>query len=250
MRYLSHVIKALYIRTIILVAADFLLVFVSCCAQRVPWSQSTGPTAGGVGLWLERNRQFEMDDDSDVSAPDNALQLRCPESLLIVQSALNTSESSELADDAVSFTYNHRVRAQIRKEAQLAAQTAVRAEILEVMQKWREEQQRHAEESLALRQESREERQRHAEESRAQRERHTEEMKAAKAREAALKQMVQVLQANNPESKMQANALRDQTRLAERRRRRCRALRQHWDSSKGCTLRRRRRLYTTIHALY
>ncbi len=53
-----------------------------------------------------------------------------------------------------------------------------------------------------------------------------QELKASMAREAALKQRVKTLELNNPEAKMQADALRDQTRLAERRRRRCRALRQ------------------------
>ena len=80
---------------------------------------------------------------------DNELQSRYPDSLLTVQSPLNTSESSELADDAASFTYIQRVRAQIRKEEQ----TAVRAEILEIRQEWREERQRHAEKLRALRQE-------------------------------------------------------------------------------------------------
>jgi len=175
-----------------------------------------------------------MDDESDVSAPDNESQ--SPET---VQSPLNTSESSELAGDAASFAYiqlerAHMVRAfrkesdGIRKETQKETQSvleevrketqSVREEVLQMRQELREER----EESRALRQESRALRQ----ESREERQRHAEEMKAAKAREAALKQMVQVLQVNNPQAKVQADALRDQTRLAERRRRRCRALRQ------------------------
>ena len=167
-----------------------------------------------------------MDDESDVSAPDNELQ--SPET---VQSPLNTSESSELAGDAASFAYiqlerAHMVRAfrkesdgirKVVKETQKETQS-VREEVLQMKQELREER----EESRALRQESRALRQ----ESREERQRHAEEMKAAKAREAALKQMVQVLQVNNPQAKVQADALRDQTRLAERRRRRCRALRQ------------------------
>ena len=128
-----------------------------------------------------------MDSESDVSLQDNELQSRyLPSSLQ--QSPLNT-DSSDLADDAAGFELARRIQKKV--EATLNVQ------VLKVRQETRELHYKLA-----------------------------EELKASMAREAALKQRVKTLELNNPEAKMQADALRDQTRLAERRRRRCRALRQ------------------------
>ena len=141
---------------------------------------------------MERNLNgaFEFDSGSDGSAQDNDSQ---PTSLPSQSSLQITSESSDLPEDAASFMRYDQMARRIQKKVE----ATLSAEIQKI------------------RQESREERHRHA-----------EEMKAAKAREEALKRMVLTLQVNNPEAKIQADALCHQTRLAERRRRRCRALRE------------------------
>ncbi len=148
-----------------------------------------GQTTGRTNDWVERNlnRDFEVDSGSDGSAQDNDSQ-----PLFSQSSPQNTSESSELANDAASFMRYNQMAKRIQKRVEATLQAEVQK----------------------IRQESREERQRHA-----------EEMKAAKAREDDLKRMVLTLQVDNPEAKIQADALRDQTRLAECRRRRCRGLR-------------------------
>ena len=83
-------------------------------------------------------------------------------------------------------------------------------------------------------------------ESREERQRLQEEIKAGKAREDGLKRLVQTLQADNPEAKIQADALRDQTRLAERRRLRCRALMQQMARMRRDSKRTAPRDYTRI----
>ena len=151
-----------------------------------------GQTTGRTKDWVERNLNgdFEFDSGSDGSAQDNDSQ---PTSLPSQSSLQITSESSDLPEDAASFMRYDQMARRIQKKVE----ATLSAEIQKI------------------RQESREERHRHA-----------EEMKAAKAREEALKRMVLTLQVNNPEAKIQADALCHQTRLAERRRRRCRALRE------------------------
>ena len=134
-------------------------------------------TLAGVhtdGRNLRSEFEFESGSDDSASAPEGAQRSR-----------QNTTESSELPEDAASFVMYKRMQAMM--EAQIKK----------------------------LRQEAREERYRLE-----------EVIKEEKAKNDALRRMNRTLQANNPEAKIQADALRDQTRLAERRRRRCRALSQ------------------------
>jgi Spy/CpxP family protein refolding chaperone len=117
------------IPTAIVVAACFLLVFVSCCAQR--GMDSLDPTdalASRTLSWVQANgrnlrSEFDIESGSDdsASAPEGAQRSR-----------QNTTESSELPEDAASFVMYKRMQAmmeaQIKKLRQEAREERYRLE--------------------------------------------------------------------------------------------------------------------------
>ena len=157
--------------------------------------------------WLEGgNPAKHFDFDSD--SDDFDLQPSSP------SCRDHTSESSEVASSAATYAYNQMKRR---------------------VQKERAERQ-------MLEQDARQERQRHAEE----RQRHAEELAVKNARLAYLENKVRALARDNPEAK-QLLEIHDRTsKLAEARRRRCRALRQQIVRSNRSANKRAFREYTEI----
>ena len=177
--------------------ALFLLVFVSICVQRGMQDQRTARTEG----WLLGTLDFSLSDE-DEDPESQSRSLSGSNSQHSPPSSQNNSGPGDLADEAATSAHCNEL-------ASLAQQLA-----LERAQ------------NRSYRKEQEEERRKAREEKR----RLEAVIEEKTARENALLEAVKVLQASHPESKIkweaQEKQLRDQTQLAECRRRRCRALRQ------------------------